>query len=184
MTCVAMGLAGDLLLPDPPGHGESIAATSAWIRGATDPDERIYVGSTSHRFTGINDLIVYFLADRASGVRDTMFNPGVTNTDRGQTRMIEDLERSDVPYIVLERLGADEGEPWNDSRIPGSTLLDTYLRANFHTVCEVGSLVIQARNDLARTSPPCPTIASSTLAEERLDAYRLGVAKSEPSASA
>ena len=60
--------------------------------------------------------------------------------------MVADLERTTPPYLVLDRPGADYFESSNDSRIPGSTRLDEYLRANYHTVCDLGAMVIQGRN--------------------------------------
>ena len=160
ITAAAMvvGLIGHRLHPDALGYDRTLIATSDWVRAATNPEDRIFVGLTSHRYTVRNPLIVYYLADRAPGVHDTMFNPGVTNTDWGQTRMVGDLERTAAPYLVLDRPSAGASEPCNDSRIPGSTMLDDYITAHYHTVCDLGSLVIQARNDLLRPAPPCPVI--------------------------
>ena len=155
---MVVGLIGHRLQPDAYGYDRTLVATSDWVRAATDPGDRIFVGLTSHRYTVRNPIIVYYLADRGPGVRDTLFNPGVTNTDQVQTRMVSDLERTVVPYLVLDRPSAGLSEPYNDSRIPGSTLLDTYIAAKYHTVCDLGSLVIQARNDLLRQVPPCPAV--------------------------
>ena len=155
---LVVGLIGHRLHPDASGYDRTLIATSDWVRAATNPEDRIFVGLTSHRYTVLTPLIVYYLADRGPGVRDTMFNPGVTNTDRGQTRMVGDLERTAAPYLVLDRPTSGLSEPYNDSRIPGSTLLDDYITAHYHTVCDLGSLVIQARNDLLRHAPPCPAV--------------------------
>jgi hypothetical protein len=156
VVSLTIGLLGHITHDDEAGHDREILAASSWIREATTDGERIYVGQTSHRFTLLNPLIVYYLADRAPGVRDTMFNPGLTNTDRVQTRMIDDLAGGSVPFLVLDRSGADRGEEWNDSRIPGSTLLDSYIGAHYQTVCDLGEVVIQVREGLGRTLPPCP----------------------------
>ena len=72
--------------------------------------------------------------------------------------MVGDLERTAAPYLVLDRPSAGMYEPSNDSRIPGSTLLDEYIAAHYHTVCDLGGLIIQARNDLLRQAPPCPAV--------------------------
>ena len=155
---VVVGLIGQRLHPDASGYDRTLVAASDWVRAATNPDDRIFVGLTSHRYTVLNPLIVYYLADRGPGVHDAMFNPGVTNTDWGQTRMVGDLERTAAPYLVLDRPEAGLSEASNDSRIPGSTLLDEYIAAKYHTLCDLGSLVIQARNDLRRPAPPCPAV--------------------------
>ena len=157
-ACLLVGILGHRLHPDVPGYDRVHVAASDWVHAATNRDERIFVGLTSHRFTMRNPLIVYYLADRAPGVRDAMFNPGVTNTDWGQTRMADDLERTKAPYLVLDRPSADDSEASNESSVPGSTLLDDYIAANYHTVCDLGILVIQERNGHARGSPPCPAV--------------------------
>ena len=157
-AAVVVGLVGHRLHPDTSGYDRTLIATSDWVRAATNPEDRIFVGLTSHRYTFRNPLIMYYLADRGPGVRDTLFNPGVTNTVWGQTRMVGDLERTATPYLVLDRPTSGQSEPYNDSRLPGSTMLDEYITAHYHTVCDLGSLVIQARNDLLRHAPPCPAV--------------------------
>jgi hypothetical protein len=157
-ACLVIGLVGQRLHPDAPGYDRTILSASAWVRDATDRDDRIFVGLTSHRFTVNNPLIIYYLSDRGPGVHDALFNPGVTNTDWGQTRMVADLERTATPYLVLDRVAAGRSEPSNDSRIQGSTLLDEFIRANYHVVCDLGTLVIQSRNDLIRSTPACPVL--------------------------
>jgi hypothetical protein len=157
-ACVVVGSIGHRLHADPSTYDRTLVETSAWVRAATDPDDPIFVGLTAHRFTVLNPLIVYYLADRRPGVHDTMFNPGVTNTDWGQTRMVADLDRTATPYLVLDRTMANVHESTENGGIPGSTLLDDYLAANYHTVCDVGAFVIEARNGLTRAAPPCPRI--------------------------
>jgi hypothetical protein len=154
-SCVVVGLAGHRFQLDTTAYDPNLRTASAWIKGATRPDERIFVGLTSNRYTIMNPLIVYYLADRAPGVRDTMFNPGVTNTDWGQARMVDDLASSDTPYLVLDRVYADQHEMTADGRTPGSTRLDEYIGAHYRTICDMGTLVILARNDRPEPSA-CP----------------------------
>jgi hypothetical protein len=140
------------------GYNEAHLATSAWVRAATKPDEPLFVGLTSNRYTLINPMLVYYLSDRRPAVRDTMYNPGVTNTDRVQQRMVDDLRASSPPFLVLDDPMSQRFETSNDSRIPGSTILDAFIHSAYHPVCQ-GVLVIEARNDLDRPLPPCPDSA-------------------------
>jgi hypothetical protein len=128
---------------------------SAYIREATEPGEPIYVGLTSHRYAFQNPLLIYYLADRPPAVRDTLFNPGVTNTEEVQRRMMADLERTRPRYLVLDRPTSNLFEESNASRIAGSTVLDDYLGERYHPVCDLDILVIEARNDVS-DAPPCP----------------------------
>lgn len=159
IACVAFGVIGHQLYRDTSAYDRQIVATSAWLRAATDPSDRVFVGLTSNRYTFLNPLVIYYLADRAPGVRDTLFNPGVTNTDWGQRRMVADLTRTAPPYLVLDRALANRYEAFNDSSIPGSNRLDLYLGQNYHPICDLGSLIIEAGNSVERPVPPCPTIA-------------------------
>ena len=49
-------------------------------------------------------------------------------------------------------------EQTNPGVTPGSLVLDTYVAANYHTACDFEDFVIKARNDPARTRPPCPEL--------------------------
>jgi hypothetical protein len=156
-SCVLMGSLGGRLHIASPGYDHSLVVAGDWLRAATERDEPVFVGLTSHRFTVRNPLIVYYLADRKPGVRDAMFNPGITNTDGGQARMVSDLATTRPPYIVLDRTAANTQEPSNDSSIPGSTRLDEYIASAYHPICDLRYIVIQARNDLGPTPPACPS---------------------------
>jgi hypothetical protein len=157
-ACVVVGLTGHRLYRDTAAYDRQIVATSAWLRAATDPADRIFVGLTSNRYTFLDPLVIYYLADRAPAVRDTLFNPGVTNTDPVQARMVADLARTAPRYIVLDREAAGRFESFNDSAIPGSERLDRYLGQAYHSVCDLGGLVIETANVEQRPSPPCPEI--------------------------
>jgi hypothetical protein len=156
LACVLMGTLGTRIRNPEPGYDQSLVTAAAWLRDATARDEPIYVGLTTHQYTLRNPLIIYYLADRRPAVRDTMFNPGVTNSDWGQERMVADLSSSAPPYLVLDRATALVREDSNDSRIPGSTRLDAYIASTYHPICDLGFVVIEAVDGSARTNPVCP----------------------------
>jgi len=156
-ACLVVGLLGVARIWEPRSSiDQQVIATSAWVRDATAADEPLFVGLTSHKYTVANPLLVYYLADRKPAVRDTMFNPGLTNTDAVQERMVHDLVLSAAPFLVLDRSMASRSEDSNDSRTPGSTVLDDFIRSAYHPICDTGDLVIQAKNNLNRPIPPCP----------------------------
>jgi hypothetical protein len=129
-------------------------------REATDPAAAVFVALTSNRYTVGNAPLAYYLADRAPGSRWTMFNPGVTNTDATQTQMVADLEASRTDLLILDSWGAESFEGTNDSRIPGSTILDRYVSERFRTWCDFGAFRVAVRVDWA-LDRPCP-IAEDT----------------------
>jgi hypothetical protein len=114
------------------------------LRANTTRDEAVFVGLTNHRFTFANPMLAYYLADRRAGVRVAMFNPGVTNTDRVQQAMVEELVASRTEVVLLNDAYANVAEPSNNSRIPGSTVLDAFISAAFVEVCRYGETRIFA----------------------------------------
>jgi hypothetical protein len=122
-----------------------LVAAVRTIRAATTRDEPIFVGLTSNRFTFSNPLLAYYLADRRAGVRVTMYNPGVTNTDRVQDEMVASLDRSGTRLLLLDRSLAEHTESGNASAIPGSTILDDAIGRSFEVACEYGETLVYAR---------------------------------------
>jgi hypothetical protein len=131
--------------PADPYRGQ-IEQASAFVRAATTRDEPIFVGLTQNRFTFNNPLFVYALADRSPGTRLTMYNPGVTNTDAGQNTIVEDLERTETRYLVLDRVHALDHDPEGLGSIPGSMILDRYIASHFVVARDFGLIVVMARD--------------------------------------
>jgi hypothetical protein len=126
----------------PAPYDAALRAAAALVRGQTSPDEPIFVGEVRNEHTLLNPLIGYYLADRPPGVHDTMYNPGVTNTDAAQTQMVTDLRANRVRFLILDVPLADCFEPANDSRIVGSTILDQAIAKDYVVVADFGAVVI------------------------------------------
>jgi hypothetical protein len=123
----------------------------------TARDEPIFVALSANRYTFINPLVAYYLADRRPGTTFTLFNPGVTNTDAIQARMVAELAASRTRVLVLDDKYSESFESVNESRIPGSTLLDDYITADFHRVCTFGDYWLMARSEPGEPVPACPS---------------------------
>ena len=76
-----------------------------------------------------------------------MYNPGVTTTDPTQQRMVDDLQRNRVRYLILDARYADCYETSNLSREPGSDRLDRALGQDYRVVADYGAVVIMALPD-------------------------------------
>ena len=112
-----------LVQPTDP-YDRALRSAVAEVRARTGPDKPIFAGEVRNRHAFLNPLLAYYLADRPPGVRDTMYNPGVTTTDPTQQRMVDDLQRNRVRYLILDARYADCYETWNlvGNRVPtGST---------------------------------------------------------------
>lgn len=136
-----------LFQPRDPYDAALSAAVDA-VRSATAPSEPIFVGEVRNRYTWANPLLAYALADRPPGVRDTMYNPGVTNTDDTQRRMAADLRDRAVRYLILDVRYADCRELSNQSRNAGSTILDVTIAQDYRVVADLGAIVIMVRRDV------------------------------------
>ena len=101
--------------------------TVAVVRSNTAPDEPVFVGLTSHRHTVLNPLLIYYLADRRSGVHQAMFNPGITNTESVQRGMAASLDATSTRVLILDSQAAQIAEVENQSSVPGSTFIDSYI---------------------------------------------------------
>ena len=97
----------------------------------TQPSDPIFVGLTQNRYTMVNPMLAYFLANRAPATRFTMYNPGVTNTEATQRTMVDDLKRTRPAVLILERTWSQVFEKSNDSRMAGSTVLDDFIAENY-----------------------------------------------------
>lgn len=142
-------LLGSLVYPEvriPPDQPiRDLRRTVEIIRTSTTEDEPIFVGLTSHQYTVLNPLIIYYLADRRAGVHQAMFNPGITNTERVQREMAASLEGTETRVVVLDSWSAAIVERDNESRTPGSTFLDGYLEVTYRPQCVIGTYTILVR---------------------------------------
>jgi hypothetical protein len=136
-----------LILPKDP-YDRALVAAVDYVRDHTRPDEPIFAGEVRNLHALLNPMIVYHLADRPAGVRDTMYNPGVTTTDRTQQRMVDDLRANHVRYLILDVRWADCFETSNLSAVPGSTILDQALDQDYRVVADYGAIVIMGSPDV------------------------------------
>ncbi len=94
-------------------------------------------------------MLIYFLADRPPGVKDVMYAPGLTNSDASQREMVAELDESKTEYAILAVPLSYTFDDTNESRIPGSTILDTYLASEFTQVFGGDQVLV-----LERRPPP------------------------------
>jgi hypothetical protein len=150
-----------------------LQAAVTTVRAMTARDEPIYVGLRHHRFTFIDPIVAYHLADRAPGTSQNLFNPGINNTDATQARMVRELVASGTEVLLLDHDWADLKEDENDSRIPGSTVLDRFITAHFAAACQFGSFEVFVRHDPGDAPRTCPAALGP-------EAARAGLLASHP----
>jgi hypothetical protein len=92
-------------------------------------NEKIFVGNTRHDSIVVNDMMLYYLAERNSATRFHELHPGLADTESIQKIIIDDIETNQVTLIVLVDIDLEKF----DEKIPegGSRLLDEYIEDNF-----------------------------------------------------
>jgi hypothetical protein len=103
--------------------------TAAVIRRITKPEDRIFVGCTSHRRIIIDHVSLYYVAKRLGATRYLQFDPGTVTRDDVQETMVKELEAHPPGAVVLT--GDCYWDEPNASRNVGSDRLDRYLAEHF-----------------------------------------------------
>jgi hypothetical protein len=116
------------------------------VAAATVPGERIFVGLTRHDKIFMNDIAMYFAADRMPATHWHHFDSGLQTTAEIQSLMVKELGAAAVRYVVLESTWDWIAEPNASASAGGGHLLDEYIRANFHPIATFGEITVLQRN--------------------------------------
>jgi tetratricopeptide (TPR) repeat protein len=103
----------------------------------------IFVGNVQHERIVSNDVSLYFLTRRPGVTRYLEFDPGIVTREDVQREIVHDLEERQ-PAVAVLLDGGWYPEP-NRSAVPGSPVLDDYLRAHYTQVATVGRYVLLRR---------------------------------------
>ncbi|MGH7699556.1 MAG: hypothetical protein ACREMJ_03415 [Gemmatimonadales bacterium] len=141
------GPAGSSL--DPPRGAHIVAGPGAapmqaairYIQAVVPPDERVFVGNVRHDNLVLNDVMFYFLAGRRSGTRYHELVPGVATAAEVQARIVQDLERHRVRYVVLRE------DPGYVPSPEGAKALDGFIREKFARVETFGNYSVWRRRE-------------------------------------
>ncbi|MDD5389269.1 MAG: hypothetical protein PHD37_07980 [Gallionellaceae bacterium] len=101
-----------------------------YVMDNTKPGEAIYSGVRDHSRLVYNDAMLYFLTDRPPADRFLELEPGISNTRKAQEEIINSIKQKNVRLIVLSDILSDE--PNNTSRSNGVSILDEFIRNNYH----------------------------------------------------
>jgi hypothetical protein len=116
-----------------------------FIESHTQPGEPIFVGTGRHDRIFVNNILIYFLADRPPATRWYQFEPGIQTSTPVQTEIIGELKTRNVRLLVLNADWDTISEPNASAVSSGVTLLDDYIRADFETVAQFGGATIWQR---------------------------------------
>lgn len=111
------------------GANETFRETLDFIASNTSPGEGIFVGNQQHQRVILNNVALYYLADRPGVTRYLQFDPGLITRLDVQKEVAAHLETKQVRVIILMQGGFWE-EP-NKSRLFGAEWLDEYIQRNY-----------------------------------------------------
>lgn len=122
-----------------------LVQVAQFLRNNTDPQDRIYVGITTHDRIVVNEPMLYFLAERHSATRYHELHPGVATTAPVQQEIVNDLELYKVEYLVLSSQFEGWKEPNESAISSGVTILDDYIRSRYGMYMQYGPHLIWRR---------------------------------------
>lgn len=107
--------------------------------------DKLFVGTGRHDKLFINDIDIYFLAERTPVTYWFQFEPGVQTTKKVQTEIIQEISLAQSSLIVLNSTWDGKQEP-NKSRFSsGIKLLDYYLTSHYGDIAEFGTFRVLKR---------------------------------------
>jgi hypothetical protein len=116
-----------------------------FIRSHTRPEQRLYSGLDHHDTVFANDNLIYFASQRLPATRWSHFDPDLQNRYDIQLQMVQELERTTPPYIVLDSEFDLVREPNDSSKSSGVTLLDRYIQENYQPRETFGEISVWQR---------------------------------------
>jgi len=117
---------------------------ASYLQAHTQPDEYVFIGNSRHDLIFINDLLLYFLADRYSPTKYMELHPGLATTLPVQQAIVNDLAEKDVQWAVLMR-SWESNEPNASSISSGVTFLDDYIQACYEPTVTFGKYQVWVR---------------------------------------
>lgn len=111
----------------------------------TAPDEPLFVGDGRHDKIFVDNAAFYFIAGRPPVTKWYHFDPGLQSSQRIQSQMTAELEKSAPRYIVLDAEWDNVREPNESALSSGVTALDDYIARTYSPVVEFGTYRILER---------------------------------------
>lgn len=104
-----------------------------------DPDgnDAVFVAAHRHDQLFVNDVSLYFLAERPIPTRYHELHPGVATTAPVQQTIVAELTEGAVPWILMVRY-PDSREPNDSAKSSGVNVLDEYISTNYRPVQQYG----------------------------------------------
>ena len=115
----------------PQKQAESLLKAMRCVQTITDPEEKIFVGTSRHDRLWANDVMFYFLVDRHNATVYDDLCPGLVTTELVQREIVEDLLANRVRCIVLTNAFENFERTNKSNESSGVVLLDNFIREHY-----------------------------------------------------
>ncbi len=134
--CETAAASGIAKLPD------DYARVANYVAANSRGDERIFVGLDRHDKMLENPVTLYFASGRLPGTHWHQFDPGLQTRADIQAKMIGDLRRYHVRWIVRDASFDGINEPNGSAASSGVFLLDRYIDEHYRPVAVAGPVKV------------------------------------------
>ncbi len=146
-------------------YGMAALCAAELVTGVSKPEEPILVATGRHDKIFVNNVAFYFVVDRMPGTHWHQYDPGVQTRDDVQHRMIADIEKANVRWVVRDSSADNTDEPNLSAVSSGVRTLDRFIAQDYRPVAEFGKISVWLRNGeviaLPPPSPRCREISSA-----------------------
>lgn len=125
--------------------GDRRVEAAKYILKSTSDNDYIFCGTTRHDKVFVNDVALYFIANRTPATKWYHYDPGLQTMLDIQERMIKDLEKNKPKVVVLEATWDNVAEPNRSAVSSGVLALDYYLAAKYRCVGSIEDIFILQR---------------------------------------
>ena len=113
-----------------------------YLRVRSRSGDAIFVGAGDHSRVYLNDVRIYWLADRPIGVRMFQLDTGVATEADTQREIVSDLKRNQVKWLVLDLAQWRGDRTFHEKAYRGSGLLDEFIRDRFEQRARFGRYAV------------------------------------------
>jgi hypothetical protein len=121
-----------------------------YLRAASSNTDAIFSGVPDHSTVYLNNLRIYWLADRPIGVRTFQLETRMATEAPVQQGIIADLEQNKVKWVVIDNVPWEPDPTFAAHRYVGSKLLDQYIASHYQVEAKFGPFVVSSRKAIGQ----------------------------------
>jgi hypothetical protein len=132
--------------------GPAEIKTILYVEQSSGPDDSVLSGVSRHDRIFVNDVFLYFAANRRSVTKWHEYDPGLQTAAVIQEKMVHELQMAKPKLVVLEATWENVHEANRSALSSGVTILDDYLSRAYEPVAKFGPNTILRAKSLEEPS--------------------------------